>query len=231
MAVLLWAFVNSQTNVQVEDVYSNVPVEISELGEGLVVTNRPPGVQVRIQGSRSALANLSSQDIRAIVDMRDVSPGNNILAVNAIVPSGIEIVSIRPSQVNLIVDSVEERKFPVSIELVGEFPEELNLAEPLVKPEEVFVKGARETLNRVDRVIVTVELDDQLESDQTLNLPLEVVNQAGVAMGNLVETRPQWVEVFFPIAYNTPDEEAEDDERDDEVTDDEITNEPSEAGD
>lgn len=199
MALLLWVFVNTQTNSQLEEIYSNIPVEAINLADNLALVNKLNAIQVRVTGSRPALAMLTSRDIKATVDLSAVTAGNNMVSVDIAVPKGIEIVSITPAKINVAVDRIVEEKWPVTVKVIGQLDETKKHGEPTIKPDFVFLVGASELLKQVREVFVTIQLSEDISDDLRVNLPLEVVDHSNISITNMLRINPQWVETLVPI--------------------------------
>ena len=75
-----------------------------ELGEDRadVVIEDTPWVVVRVEGYRSVVDRVRDEHLRAEVSLRDAQPGRfvaRILPGNIVVPRGIRVVEVTPSQV------------------------------------------------------------------------------------------------------------------------------------
>jgi YbbR domain-containing protein len=199
LASLLWLYVNTQANPQMENVHSNIPLEITGLAPDLALITRPPAVQVRVAGTRSGLAAVSSRDIRAYIDLSGASPGSNLVPVNVAVQGNVEVVSIVPAQVNVAVDKIVEEKRVVTAKVIGQAAEEFVFGEPRIRPDFVLVQGVSQILNDISQVFVTIELSPEIQQDLTLQLPVEVVSKNNLPLTAAVKLSPQWVEVVVPV--------------------------------
>ncbi|MDW7675515.1 MAG: CdaR family protein [Bacillota bacterium] len=203
MSILLWGYVNIQRNPQLDEIYRNVPVEVIGLADNLVITNKPPNVQVRLAGSRTSLAAVSQREIRAYVDLQEAVLGSNLVPINITAPNGVEIVSVTPAQVNLYVDQILEERWPVSVRFKGELPEGYETLETQVRPDFVFLRGNSELLNEVKDVFVTVDLMAEQPDNNIFNLTVEVISQANQLITPSLGVNPTWVEVSVPIQQVT----------------------------
>jgi YbbR domain-containing protein len=199
LASLLWLYVNTQANPLMEDVHSNIPVEITGLAPDLTLITRPPAVQVRVAGVRTGLAALSSRDIRAYIDLSGAAPGSNLIPVNVVVQGKVEVVSIVPAQVNVTVDRIVEEKREVKAKVIGQLAEGFAHGEPKIRPDFVLVQGASRVLSDISEVFVTIELSQEMQEDLGRQLPVEVVSRTNMPLTASVRLSPQWVEVVMPV--------------------------------
>lgn len=199
LAALLWMYVNIQDNPQTEEIYSNIPVEVTGLAQNFTLTTNPPPVQVRVTGTRPSLAALNQRDIRAYIDLSQVTSTTVIVPVNVVVPGTVEVVSIFPAQVNIQMEQIVEQRWPVVIKVVGRLAEDYVYGQPEASPDFVFIQGSEGALADIKEVFVAVELSEEIQEDLVLQLPVEVVNQANLPVTPQVRPNPQWVEVFVPV--------------------------------
>ncbi|MBS4025213.1 MAG: hypothetical protein KGZ96_06000 [Clostridia bacterium] len=200
LASLLWLYVNTQANPQMEDVHSNIPVEITGLAPDLVLITRPPAVQVRVAGARTGLAALSSRDIRAYIDLSGAVPGSNLIPVNVVVQGNVEVIAIVPARANVTVDRIVEEKREVTVKVIGQLADGFALGEPEIRPDFVIVQGASQVLSDISELFVTIELSQEMRGDLVLKqLPVEVVSRTNMPITTSIKLSPQWVEVVMPV--------------------------------
>nr|NIQ38254.1 hypothetical protein [Pseudomonadota bacterium] len=68
------------------------------------------------------------------------------------VPPGVQITSIKPSVVKLVLERIEMRKYAVDTELTGSLPSGLKLESISIEPPEIQLEGPRSQLNKIERV-------------------------------------------------------------------------------
>lgn len=112
-------------------------------------------VDLRVRGSRGLLAGISSENVRVRLDLSDIREGTNFVTVEQAdieVPPGVQITSIKPSVVKLVLERIEMRKYTVDAELVGSLSSGLTLESVSIEPPEIQIEGARSQLNKIERV-------------------------------------------------------------------------------
>jgi YbbR domain-containing protein len=104
LAVGLWAFVASEDRG--EAVYT-VALEVVPPSGFAVASVGTETVEVRLAGLRSVLTRLRERDLRAIVALRDASPGDlqvRVVPEDVATPPGVRVVRITPSRVRITVE-------------------------------------------------------------------------------------------------------------------------------
>lgn len=110
VAFSIWAFVKGTT---VREVTLTVPVDITELPEGFVVSDvEPLLVTVRVRGLVHQVNKLKREAIQVVLPLKRVKEGENVIwtGPNLVrVPSGIEVVDVLPAQVKVRLYSIKDR--------------------------------------------------------------------------------------------------------------------------
>jgi len=122
LALTLWFFVMGEKKAEFS--FADVPVEILNKPPDLVVTRQSPrSVNLRVSGSRSLLATMSSSSLKAVVDLEGAKPGKMVfsdLSEAVTLPNGTRITSISPAEVELTVEALTSKRVPVTVDLAGE---------------------------------------------------------------------------------------------------------------
>lgn len=151
ITIFLWFVV---VGPQSSEVGMTVPIQYSNLPPGMEITGKwMEQVDVRLRGSEASLANLKPGSVRAVVDLSSVVPGINFFRIssrNIMVPPGIVMARIRPSDLQLTIEAAAARKMPVMPTVIGPLPERARI---IVSPSEVRVRGFKEDLQKMKSVI------------------------------------------------------------------------------
>ena len=110
-AVLLWAYVRSQENIEVNFV---VPLELRNLPSSLVVsTDVIKYVDVQIRGKEPHVRNLAPEQISVYLDLSKGRKGENrfrLSEANAKVPSDVTVTKISPKSLIIHLESNPGKK-------------------------------------------------------------------------------------------------------------------------
>ena len=203
IAAAVWLFVFETQNPVQENVV-NVPLETGELDSEYVIADKPNNVNVRVQGRKEAIESINPQDIKAYVNVEDVSIGYNLLPVNVGLPPGIRLVSVDPEEVEVEVDEVTGEIFPVDVEINGSPASGYQLGSPEVKPFQVDVLGPDSILEKVETAYVDVEVSE-ININFNQALPVKFRDEDGNDIFHeWMFASPDTVEVFVPVFQTTP---------------------------
>ncbi len=141
LAFLLWHQVASQRTVQRT---VSVPVEFVNIPNDLIISNdHPRRLEVVLRSDRGS-ANIEERQLTAAVDLKSAIPG--ILEVpitdqNISRPSGLEILSIKPSKILLQLESTRRKNVAVDAEVTGEPAPGFEVIGIQVIPAQVMISG------------------------------------------------------------------------------------------
>ncbi len=122
LALTLWFFVMGEKKAEFS--FADVPVELINKPPDMVVTKQSPGsVNLRVSGSRSLLATMSSSSLKAVMDLEGAKPGKMVFSdpgESVKLPNGTKITSITPAEVELTIEMLTSKRVPVTVDLQGE---------------------------------------------------------------------------------------------------------------
>ena len=125
LALLLWFYVSNEQNPVNEQIMS-IKLQQRGLGDELAVSGIPSNVSIRVQGTRSQMANLTPADFEAVIDMSKFTEGEHHIPVTVNSPPGIQVAQIIPTRIYVVLDSLVEQKVNVIATIKG--TEQENLA-------------------------------------------------------------------------------------------------------
>lgn len=151
-AMAAWLLAQSQPTAEE---YATIQLEYS-WPEGLVAADAPVNeVLVKARGPRANLRELSRRDLRYRVDLADATVGEttvNLTAVQEVLPTGVEIITISPSALAFRFDERITRALPVKVPTSGEVAFGYEVREIVVEPDVVTLSGARPELEPLEEV-------------------------------------------------------------------------------
>lgn len=179
-----------------------LPVEAIRPPSGAtLLSDVAPVTTIRYRASLE-VGLLSPSSFSATVDLSDVSPtpGGPPVAVPvtliALNPA-VQIVDFEPREVQVRLDPVEEREFPVTVTL-GTVPDSVTVGPSQVEPGTVTLRGASSRVNAVAAVVARVSIDAS-----ALNVDRDVLLTPVDANGNevpAIEIEPERVRVRIAVA-------------------------------
>lgn len=169
VASLVWYYIAADRGAEVVRTVT-VPVEFLNVPANMSVSSRVRDVDVQVSGTRESAISLSGA-IASQVDLKDLEPGSHRKPVQALLPSGIRLVEVSPSFVDLELTKIGSRLLPVKLGLPEDLPSGYRIEDVSILPAEVEVKGPDGELSGLENVWVLPSLD-QIEAGGEISLPL-----------------------------------------------------------
>ena len=200
IAFVLWAYVIVRDNPPVVREWA-VPVELRGAPEGLAVLGvSPESVRVSVRGLRRLVDRLDRQHLRVLGQLTGLEVGEHtVLLASSPLPTGLEVVSVQPVAVKVILDKVEEQSRPVSPETRGRPAEGYELGGLQARPASVKLTGASSLLTRVSRVVAECEVTG-LSGPAEVNASVKPVDERGVEIAGL-QSDPARVVVVVLVTH------------------------------
>lgn len=197
LAALLWFYVQAeQHGTQVV----SVPLDVVGIEAGMVVEPEIPRVvEVQVRASKTKLTTLSGRDLKAQVDLTGVKPGKFSPEIQVSGPSGVEVLAVVPSILDLTVDVLENKTVPVMIEYTGTMPRGYKLGEVRLEPNTILISGPRSRVRSIERSVVEVPLGEK--ESRVLNLPVKVIERTTkTGEDQSLRISPKLVQVNIAVA-------------------------------
>jgi YbbR domain-containing protein len=136
----------SEKQVEASVTLVNVPPEM------VITSEVPASLVLRVRGPLSRLRGLDPSQTGVVIDLRGAGEGEHEFTVetrNVVVPDGIEVLVVSPSQVPLRLERMVQRHIPVRPRLVGEPVKGMVVGKVDTEPGAVLVSGPRLQLESV----------------------------------------------------------------------------------
>ncbi len=177
LAIGVWVYVLYSGQLEVQKVISikfKVPREVAI---GNKVTTE---LTLKLRGPRAFIRNLSFSDKDVVVDLYKYPYRKNrnlkiiINPTDIIVPLGVDILSIFPDTIDLVLEKRIEKSVSVKSVIIGKLDNQLKLIKSEVLPGSVMIEGPIETMRKVAR-IYTEEIDLS-KLDKSGKVKLELIS-------------------------------------------------------
>lgn len=213
-AVGLWVFVADEESTEI---LATASIELRNIPTGFeVVTQSAQSVDIRLRGSSSLLRDAPLDDLRAWVDLSGELPGERTWFLDAAsveAPSGVEVMRVQPSEVELQLDRTVSRTIRVSPRILGEPATGFEIHRIEIEPSELTVEGPESLFEEVE-VIFTDPISAeglrepyaqqlQIELEEALRPSLRQVD-VRLVIGEEREAR----ELLFPVRAAPSGDEA-----------------------
>lgn len=198
LAVFFWFYINNLENPIITKTY-RVSLTLAGMREGLVLDQGPDTVDVRTEGTWSAINQLTSADFSASVDLSQAERGTAVYPVQVVLPEGARLLSDRPLSVELVLDEISRVTLPVQAAPVNSPPFGYSHLEPVVAPPEIQVQGRMKILETLSHGQVYYNLEGA-KNDFSAESQVTLINANGeeVIAGNLV-VAPSYVQIQVPV--------------------------------
>lgn len=200
LALILWFYVTGDRLPDTQGVtrtIANVPLAWRNLDERLEIMQIPSEVDVIISGNSDIIYGIRPQEMEVYVDLRNIGEGTHRLTPNALVPRGIRVENFRPTQVTVVLEEVILQQKAITLLTTGRPASGLVQGEPILEPDQVFIRGPQSALPEVFQIRVIADIDG-LESDFDQELSLFAVDQFEKPLEDVV-INPETVRVIIPI--------------------------------
>lgn len=174
IAVVAWvvvvAFFSTGARTTIEDVPINIDYNASYLNLDLeIIEQEIETVDVVVTGPRSVIGNLTKDDIIVYPQFSNVRvAGKYSLNLNAVKASTVleyQIESLSNYQVAVRFDQVIEKTLEVSVDVSNlTIPSEYMVDKIYATPETVTIKGPATSVNKVSKIVATVEKQELTQS-------------------------------------------------------------------
>ncbi|MBA2518127.1 MAG: hypothetical protein H0V24_00520 [Chloroflexia bacterium] len=197
VALVLWGFVTTQQDPLAARLFSGLDIQSPELPGELVIPVDLGTVTVRLEGPTSLVQDVTAESLAPHINVSGITgPGIYIVPVEIDAPGAVER-EITPAQLSVIVDDSAGRSFTLEwvVEDVADGARAVSEVIPSVT--EVSVTGPASIVERVARVIFTVDIANRTTS-YTDEFELSAVDVNDVPIPE-VSVRPRRVEAEVEI--------------------------------
>lgn len=168
LAVLLWGWVTTQDDPEIEQSFQNLTPTIINKTDNLVILDeaRIPTVTVKVRGPSSELNRLTTLDLPVELDLEGITtPTSTNIQVSARVIGhlGVRVTGTTPETIAITTDRLVSKSFPLEIERGQAIPP-YSVGNVESNPKQIEVRGPQSQVNQVARVVVPVNLGDRRDN-------------------------------------------------------------------
>ena len=155
-ACATWWVVSGDRRERISERSFRIPLSVVNIPLGtMIVSPLPDAVDVRVRGPFTPLRQLDPSKLDAVLDLIEAQPGERryLIAPEDInVPQNVEVVSIAPAEVRVLLDKVAEKQVPVLADLTGRPASGWILEDVAAEPRFARIVGPAGTLAKTDGV-------------------------------------------------------------------------------
>lgn len=204
MSVLTWYLV---TGRELVETWVEFPLEIINPPQGMIIrSGMITKVSARLRGPKGLIRSLDTKKLAYSLDTGHLVVGGNpidIVPESLGLGSALEVVEIKPSHINLVMDMYVKKKVSVIPTWKGDLHRDFTLKKKYCEPNEVTLRGPASILKKVGQVrtqpiMIDTNTPENWIGDVPLHLPAEIESNPGMVSVNLefaIRKGKMWVKV------------------------------------
>ena len=156
IACVAWYLLTGERRERISERSYRIPLSIVNIPRGtLIVSPLPDAVDVRVRGAFTPLRQLDPGKLEAVIDLLDAKPGEKryLLQDDDInVPKDVEVISISPPEIRIMLDALADKTLPIAADIVGEPAAGSRVEDVSVEPRQARIVGPEKTLARLAQI-------------------------------------------------------------------------------
>ena len=177
MATALWFYVMSSQDPVISSSYT-VPVAVVNAPREYDITVEDEPIKVKLSAPRSYFIDYSDKDVRATIDVANLTEGEYDLAVEASYPKGFEMQEIYPNTLHVKLEPYIDKQIAAEVIVNGATVPDAVVKGVAKSLDNLTVIGAKSNVEKVQRVIGYVGLTNN-ENDFELQVPMTAIDADG----------------------------------------------------
>lgn len=162
-AVLLWLFV-ANIDFKVDYLERQIPIKVYNLREDLALASDLGKVKLKVRAPKSLWEKLQHNSIDAYIDLKTYDAGQYEVEIKISSPDPkIQILEKTPQKVKVIIEPKINIKKEITPQISGSPAPDYEIKEIKLLPNEVEISGAKSVLEKIQKVILPIELKGELE--------------------------------------------------------------------
>jgi YbbR domain-containing protein len=151
LSILLWFIVVGEERAEVG---LTIPLELINIPRDMIVVNNlTQGIDIRVNGPRSLVRSLSTENLSKSLDLSNARAGTITFPINSegiSLPRGVTITRIHPTTVVVVLKKLSTKQVPIRPRLLGKPASEVELDSAKVTPDRIAIAGPEEILEDLD---------------------------------------------------------------------------------
>jgi len=173
-----------------------VPVEFMNPDQKMeIISSSASNVKLLISGARPLIKAIKPEQINIKLNLSQSVVGKNKLSItkeNILLPPGIRLKKIEPSELDITLDTLIEKELPIQPNWVGKLPRGLVMTAAKVVPKRIQITGGGLVLKNISTIFTEQILLDKLTKSGTLTVGV-VLNPASLRLKNNSKIQIQYL--------------------------------------
>ena len=151
LAVIMWYFVVGEERAEVG---LTVPLVLINMPRDLIVVNNVPhGIEIRVNGPRSLVQSLSTENLNKSLDLSNTREGSVSFSISSEgipLPRGVKITRINPTQVTVVLQKLMIKNIAVHPRVTGRPDSGYEVESVRADPEQVDIAGPEDVVKKIE---------------------------------------------------------------------------------
>ena len=173
----MWYFVVGEERAEVG---LTVPLELINIPRDLIVVNNVVhGIDIRVNGPRSLVRSLATENLSKRLDLSNTKAGTVSFSISSEgipLPRGVKITRINPTQVMVVLQKLMTKKITVKPRIVGKPAPGYEIASVQVNNPQVEIAGPEEVVKNLESLYTKPIEIQGLKSDLKQRTSLDFRN-------------------------------------------------------
>jgi diadenylate cyclase len=156
-----------------------VPIEYVKRDSQMeIIESSSTSVRIQLSGSLQLISRLDPNQIKVRFDLSKAVAGRNSITItedNIILPPGASLKKVEPSSIDIMVDTIGQKRLPVQVDWTGVLPPGILVQEIQLDPAAVEVIGGQLLLTEMDTIYTAKVPVDGLKRTGNLRAALALV--------------------------------------------------------
>jgi len=152
LAIALWFFVVLSGR---SGIFMDIPIMYINVPHSYEVVNFPKTVSVNIEGQERLIKNLKQDEISAVIDLSNAKVGKSFYTItneNIKLPNTLEVTSIEPDTIAIMIEKQMRKSIPVKPAIVGVPQHGFVIYGIKVAPETVVIEGPKSVISKINNI-------------------------------------------------------------------------------
>lgn len=151
LSIIMWYLVVGEERAEVG---LTVPLELINIPRDLIVVNNvTQGIEIRVNGPRSLVRSLATENLSKSLDLANTRVGTVTFSISSegiSLPRGVKITRINPTQVMVVLQKLMTKDISVKPRLIGKQAPGYEIESTRVNQEKVEIAGPEDVVGKLD---------------------------------------------------------------------------------
>jgi YbbR domain-containing protein len=151
-----------------------IPVEYMNRAPSMqILDTSTNAVRLDLSGSGALIRSVRPEQVKVRLDLSKAAVGLNAFNItqeNITLPPGLVLKNVRPQAVEVTLDVLIKRAFPIQVDWVGKLPAKVRLVEAKLTPQTIQVTGESRILENVSTIYTEKVSVDRIDKSGTMTV-------------------------------------------------------------